>query len=206
MRCPGPHCNLGPHCWRDPKEHKHYKLRTHHLKGLIRHVEQGGILLTHNDVPEDIRQQLYAEEQQRLERHRSRSSSSLPPINITNVLPVPSSQFSVPAASVPACDLTESSSGKHSPLTVPGARDVAVKEYSHWQQSQVDDEFLKIEYQKASGIALADGFDLEQIHENQDPKHFSDQGVKIGIARRFVSDIKRWVKQYECSSRVETLD
>jgi hypothetical protein len=38
MRCPGPPCNLGPYCWRDPYGKKHYKLRTHQLKALIRHV------------------------------------------------------------------------------------------------------------------------------------------------------------------------
>jgi hypothetical protein len=28
MRCPGPPCRLGPHCWRDPDGKKHYKLLT----------------------------------------------------------------------------------------------------------------------------------------------------------------------------------
>jgi len=41
MRCPGPPCHLGPHCWRGPVCKKHYKLKTHHLKSLIRYVEQG---------------------------------------------------------------------------------------------------------------------------------------------------------------------
>lgn len=93
MRCPGPPCNLGPHCWRDPHGNKHYKLRTHQLKALIRHVAQGGQLRSHDDVPEDVRQQVYAEEQQRLERHRSASHSAPTghaPIHITNVLPGPS--------------------------------------------------------------------------------------------------------------------
>jgi hypothetical protein len=95
MRCPGPPCDLGLHCWRDPVGRKHYKLKTHHLKGLIRHVQHGGQLQTHDDVPEDIRQQLHREEQQRYKRHRKAtnvSSSNLPPINITNVLPGPSHQ------------------------------------------------------------------------------------------------------------------
>jgi hypothetical protein len=41
MRCPGPPCNLGPHCWRDPFGKRHYKLRTHHLKVLVELVQQG---------------------------------------------------------------------------------------------------------------------------------------------------------------------
>jgi hypothetical protein len=39
LRCPGPLCNLGPHCWRDPFSKKHYKLRTHHLKALVELVQ-----------------------------------------------------------------------------------------------------------------------------------------------------------------------
>lgn len=55
MRCPGPPCNLGPYCWPDPIGKKHYKLRTHHFKSLIRHVEQGHKLEIPDDVPEEIR-------------------------------------------------------------------------------------------------------------------------------------------------------
>jgi hypothetical protein len=44
-RCSGPRCNLGSHCWRDPDRKKQHKLRTHQLKGLIRHVQQGGPLI-----------------------------------------------------------------------------------------------------------------------------------------------------------------
>jgi hypothetical protein len=29
MRCPGPPCQLGPRCWRDPDGKKHYKLTNH---------------------------------------------------------------------------------------------------------------------------------------------------------------------------------
>ena len=86
MRCPGPPCNLGPHCWRDPFGKKHYKVRTHHLKALVELVHRGLALKSHDDVPEDIRELLYAEEHQRQERHSTTTSApSLPPINITNV-------------------------------------------------------------------------------------------------------------------------
>jgi hypothetical protein len=90
MRCPGPPCHLGPHCWRDSVGKKHYKLKTHHMKILIEHVEQGGTLQTHDDVPEHVREQLYAEEQQDVEhqwKRRAPSLASSPPIHITNVLP-----------------------------------------------------------------------------------------------------------------------
>ncbi|KAJ9658920.1 hypothetical protein H2201_007570 [Coniosporium apollinis] len=52
--------------------------------------EQGNALRDHNDVPEEIREQLLLEERQRLERQAKPSSTTstpYPPINITNVLP-----------------------------------------------------------------------------------------------------------------------
>jgi hypothetical protein len=138
MRCPVPSCNLGPHCWRDPVGKKHYKLRTHHLRSLIQHVEQGNVLQTHDDMPEEVRQQLYAE-QQWLERHQKpagTSAASCPPINITNVLPAPSSQIP-PAPDMPSI------STPINRLNIPGPRDKAVKDYCAWRQSQVQDPTLK---------------------------------------------------------------
>ncbi len=67
---------------------KHYPQKTHFLTNLIRYVEEGGILETRYDVLEEIRQQLYVEEQQSLNLKRQKSSTSavnLPLINI--VLP-----------------------------------------------------------------------------------------------------------------------
>ena len=76
------------------------------------------------------------------------------------------------------------------PLVVPGLRDIAVKEYSYWQQSKVGDQILKAKFQKACDVALIDGLDLEQIHEDQNPSFFTERGVKTGVARRFVKDIE----------------
>ena len=42
-------------------------------------------------------------------------------------------------------------------LDIPGPRDVAVRLYSEWQQSNVIDEGLKTEFQKACDVALDDG-------------------------------------------------
>lgn len=59
-------------------------------------------------------------------------------------------------------------------LEIPGLRDVAVKEYSGWQQLQVYDKFLKVEFEKACDVVLTEDLDLEQIHEDQDPDFLSD--------------------------------
>jgi hypothetical protein len=187
MRCPGPPCNLGPHCWRDPAGKKHYKLRTHQLKSLIRHVQQGGQLRSHDDVPEDIRQQVYAEAQQQLERQRkgtSSTTSSHPPIHITNVLPGP-----------PGLPPDQAVAPSMPRLDIHGFLDVAVEEYSDWQQSRVRREDQKNEIQKLCNIALDHGLDLQQLYDDQDPGFFTKEGVKVGIARRFIRDIQYWVQQ-----------
>ena len=55
MRCPGPPCQLGPYCWRDPAGKKHYRLYPHHLKDLVRFVQDGNRLECQANVPEGIR-------------------------------------------------------------------------------------------------------------------------------------------------------
>jgi hypothetical protein len=41
---------------------------------------------------------------------------------------------------------------------------------------------------------LENGLDLEQVFQDQDPEFLIGKGVKIGIARRFIQDIQRWVE------------
>lgn len=139
---------------------KHYKLNTHHLGSLIGHVELGGTLQTHDDVPDDIRQQLYAEEQQRMEKRRA--------------------------------DATKPPGG--SQVYISSLWDVTVNDYCAWQQSRVH-ESLKAEFRKARDMVLAEGLDLEQVHEDQDSEFLIKKGVKRGIARRFVGDIEAWAKR-----------
>ncbi|OJD20431.1 hypothetical protein ACJ73_08236, partial [Blastomyces percursus] len=200
MRCPGPSCHLGQYCWQDPNGKKHYKLRTHHLKSLVRYVEKGGILETHDDVPGMICEQLYAEEQQRLEKGRPRGSNPLAtntpyPINI-NILPTQSPHTSMLETPTPATPPSLNTHPSDCPK-IPGPRDEAVKAYTQWQELNVTDDVLKEDFRKARDVALANGLDLEQVYNDQDPEFFIKNGIKIGIARCFVSDITEWVKQRE---------
>ncbi|KAJ4330650.1 hypothetical protein N0V95_010019 [Ascochyta clinopodiicola] len=202
MRCPGPPCNLGPHCWRDPFGKRHYKLRTHHLKALVELVQQGQALKSHDDVPEGIREQLYAEEHQRRERQSattSVSTPSLPPINITNVLPSQPHETSMTRVADGIATTVKQQQSRSLDLEIPGPRDAAVIAYSEWQQSNVVDEALKDEFRKACVATLEDGLDLEQVYEDQDPSFFIQRDVKRGVARRFVSDIDRWAKRCRLS-------
>lgn len=198
MRCPGQPCNLGPHCWRDPFGKKHYRLRNHHLKALVKLVQQGYVLDSHDAVPENIRSQLYAEEQQRHERRSTAANAAtpgFPPITITNVMPSPShgSQLTTSASETATSEKPQPASVC---LNIPGPRDVAVVAYSEWQQSNVINEAHRVKYQKACNATLEDMLNLEQVFVDQDVNFYIQKGVKRGIARRFVSDISRWTELY----------
>lgn len=205
MRCPGPPCDKGPYCWREPFGKKHYKLRTHHLKTLIELVQQGHVLNSHDDVPEDVRDQLYAEEHQRGERRSMTSSAatpSFPPITITNVMPSPSHDSPLTSFASGATASEKRHLARVS-LDIPGPRDLAVAAYSEWQRSNVVDEAQQAEYQKACDATLLEMLDLEQVHEDQDPDFYVRNGVKRGVARRFVSDIGRWAELYKSTYNSE---
>jgi hypothetical protein len=166
-------------------------------------VEDGHVLNSHEDVPLEIQEQLYAEEQQRHERQQKAAKplaaqSSSPPINI-NVLPAQSPEprvFATPAATPPL--LPHTSPSLLDDLTFPDLPlDVAVKEYSDWQQSRVESEMQKGMVEKARDLALAMGWDLRQIYKDQNPKLFTNHGVIDGVARRFVEDICDWMKKFD---------
>lgn len=53
------------------------------------------------------------------------------------------------------------------------------------KQSKVHDEMLKIKFRKARDTILAEGLDLEQVHEDQDP----DFLIKKGCEKRHCSEI-----------------
>jgi hypothetical protein len=150
-------------------------------------------------VPEEIRQQLYAEEQQRLERHQrgpNISSSNLPPIHITNMLPTSSSQTSnqLSSVSTPAHTI-QPKLAMIIHLDVPGCLDEQVEDYCTWQQSRVKKPALKLEYQKACDLMIDDGMDLGLIRRDPDPKYLIEKKIKRGVAEHIVGDIDEWVKE-----------
>jgi hypothetical protein len=75
---------------------KHYPLKAYHIKRLITYVEKGGLLESHKDVLETVRDELYredSEEQQKIDKGKrkevqsARAGPAYPPIRILNVLP-----------------------------------------------------------------------------------------------------------------------
>lgn len=67
---------------------------------LIGHLKEGYTLETYDNVPEEICQQLFAEDNQKRQKPASTSAANCPPINITNVLPTTASQIA------PALDMS----------------------------------------------------------------------------------------------------
>jgi cation transport regulator ChaB len=93
------------------------------LQALVLHVQQGNALETHNNIPDNIRQQLYAAKQQQYARHHkaaNKSNSKLPSIVIKNVLPGSHSDTTA--------QLAFSSLSRR--LVIPGFCNTAVEEYS----------------------------------------------------------------------------
>jgi hypothetical protein len=78
-------------------------------------------------------------------------------------------------------------------LNMPSSLDGMVRQYCKWQASRVDDECLKKSTYLAGKTAVKAGLDLEQVPRTK-PGFFTKQGVKPGVAHRFVRDVKLWLQ------------
>jgi hypothetical protein len=157
-----------------------------------RRCREGKPLQCRDDVPDKIRDQLVAEEQQRLERYAPASASTpFPPINITNVLP--SSHQPSMASSVDSSTHTIAGKTSFRSLEIPGTLDTAVQLYSNWQQSNFTREDPKADVQTACDTALNEGLDLEQIYTDQDYEFFVCKGVKRGVDRPVFRSLATWL-------------
>lgn len=200
LRCPGAPCDRGPYCWQDSDGKKHYKLMGHHLRSLVKFVQRGGKLDTHDDVPQDVRTTLYAEEQQHSDRKRKRrDSGSYPtghyPMIINNYIPAYPGEV-VTGSDMSAPDLATGLSLRSS-LTTLGLRDDAVKAYREWHCSKVRSRDQKQQYEVACDLTMDRGFDLELLHEDNDAEFYIEQGVLEGVARRWVRDVKAFLDEYD---------
>ena len=188
--------NCGPYCFNDPDTKKHRKLLTLPLKHLVRYKENGFALNSHSDVPEHIRQEIRASEQERQERHEKLSSrKDTQPIHINNIMPSQSEHSlattverlgSAHVAELPACKR----------LRIPGPRDVAVWDYVRWQQANVQEQSSKQRYQDAGQLLVDQGWDPAQLYNSQRVKMLVDAGMVPGIAQHFIDDIKEWAEGY----------
>lgn len=187
MRCDVRSCPLkSDRCWEDPKDHKHYKLRSPHLERLIDYVDNGGSLEGHDDVPKDIRRDLVLESQTGRNSKKADNTPTAggpyPPISI-NVLPAQTARAPMVAASPPR------SSSPYDHPVLPRPREAAVK--------GATEKAYKADFRRICEVTLENQLDLELVLEDPDPSFFVKQGVKTGTARRFVRDIYEWAKSLE---------
>ena len=187
MRCGVRSCPLkSDWCWEDPKDHKHYKLRSSHLERLIDYVDNGGSLEGHDDVPKDIRRDLVLESQTGRNSKKADNTPTAggpyPPISI-NVLPAQTARAPMVAASPPR------SSSPYDHPVLPRPREAAVK--------GATEKAYKADFRRICEVTLENQLDLELVLEDPDPSFFVKQGVKTGTARRFVRDIYEWAKSLE---------
>ncbi|KAE9571015.1 hypothetical protein CGMCC3_g12947 [Colletotrichum fructicola] len=193
MRCPGAPCDNGQWCWQDRARKMHHKLLDHHMRELVRWVQQGHKLETHDDVPEEIRAQLYAQEQQGRKRKRQASGSD-PTSHVPVIIHNHISDYST-SSNRASPDHGSSPPPRLSPLCVPGLRDDAVEAYCEWHRSKVRSETQKQHFELAYSLTIARGLDLELVHEDNDAQFYIEQGVLEGVARRWVRDIQVYIDQ-----------
>ncbi|KAL2859967.1 uncharacterized protein BJX67DRAFT_368368 [Aspergillus lucknowensis] len=195
MQCNVRSCQLNSDwCWEDPKDSKHYKLREPHIDRLVDYVEKGGKLESHNDVPRDIRRDLILESQTGRKSKKDNSlasGSSYHPVSI-NVLPAQESRASIISASPP-----RSLSPR---VVIQGDQVAAVKNYCKWLESRYRDEAYKADFRKARDVVLRRRMDLELILDNPNPGFFTDEGIEIGTALRFIRDIQEWDRYVKSKS------
>ncbi|KAH7231006.1 hypothetical protein BKA59DRAFT_447630 [Fusarium tricinctum] len=159
---------------------------------------QGSRLRTYRDVPPYILNMIYEKERldgERRVKRKAPSSESDRPIKIVNVLPSPyghsTAEGNTPPLSnfgivspPPVVDLAD--------LSIPKPIDRAVDDYTEWLCDQVEDERWKAGFRSAGSITKADCLDLRHVYQDRDIGYYIDQGVKAGIARLFVQDVKMW--------------
>ena len=199
LRCDNEHCDLGPHCWYDAHEKRHIKVMTGSLNRIVDHVEKGNQFQSREDVPVDIRRELYAVAQQKFDRHHKSSnvsSAQALPIHITNVIPAHAS------ASCDVSTMDTAASGQATGnalagrLIVPGPRDVALKDYIVWQQNKVEDEEWKLQFAKIGEALLKARWDLEQVHLYRKVNLQAQTDIQEGVIRSVIDDVIAWAKTY----------
>ena len=197
LRCPGRPCqNNQGYCWRDPHGGKHYKLLTSHMKQLVAHMQKGNKFEGRNDVPDSVRQELYAEANQRIERYRNtrHSLSTYPQAPDPTPHPTPDAmQYSpvqTPSSVIAAApNILER-------LDIPGPHEDAIHDYVRWQQHQARSDEWIAQFAKAGDILLKGGYKLGLFYERQLTHLLTAEGVIPGIALSFHSDILVWLPEY----------
>ncbi|CAG9955973.1 unnamed protein product [Clonostachys rosea f. rosea IK726] len=187
------------YCWHDPETKKHFKLDTNILGILVNYAEEGNLLRAHDDIPENIRQLIYKQEEEITDRKklkRKRSDSS-PPINITITCPGHHSQHSGKGSTEPTLEKEGSVARWKRPnnLIIPIRRNKALEKYYEWQQDQVDSPRWQQNIQYTYKITRDTYLDLKHVCTKVSVEYYTEKGVQLGVALSFIKDIPLWVEE-----------
>lgn len=195
MRCPGPPCKNGDHCWQ--YEGRHIRLFSHHIDVLADHLNAGRTLNGHHDVPETFRRLVLADERQQEDREekqrqndrrrkRKRPDSDSISTSICHPDQCPfGGRPSTPEVIFPT-----------SPLIALGEpRRGLLKAYDVWQICQASDD-EKESYKRIQNLNLERKYDLEMIASNKQRvfQYYLENDVPEGVAWHYVCDIKAFYK------------
>jgi hypothetical protein len=75
-------------------------------------------------------------------------------------------------------------------LDIAGMITFIARKYCEWLQSYNEDITLKDEVRKACGVVLTKRLDPRAVYTGQEFSFLKKKGRKLGIARRYVSDIR----------------
>ncbi|KUL81719.1 hypothetical protein ZTR_09467 [Talaromyces verruculosus] len=165
---------------------------------MVEYAERGNPILSHDDVPEYIREEIIrVEEQHKIRTKKSHHpGSSYPPINITNVLPT--STTSVSHQSTTNNDFTSAPTARFEStdrLNVHGSLDQAVHDYTEYKISHATNDTWKEGFRRAGDIAIQKGFDLDLLYKTG-TKVFDGHDILEGLVKQYVRDIKFWIENY----------
>jgi hypothetical protein len=200
MRCPGRPCNNNQgHCWRDPHGGRHYKLLTAHMRKLVTYMNEGNKFETHHDVPDTIRQQLYAEADQRTVAHRDTRPPNPRVAQVQMCESTPASEHGGQQCSPGRTPPTAVASPRPivlDPLDIPGSHEKAIQDYVKWQQDHADSQEWISQFAKAGDILITQGFRLNLFYQKERIDILIRGGVSEGIADSFHDDLPIWLPGY----------
>ncbi|KAI6747682.1 hypothetical protein HG531_008224 [Fusarium graminearum] len=178
FHCTGVPCvNAGFYCWRDPVSKKHFKLDSSLLNKLVDYAEEGRLLRNHDHMPETIRERIFRQDQENLERKqlkRSHGEAQQDPPTGTHVT---------------AAGSRVGFSRRAVDIVIPLPIDRAGIAYCEWLCGRVESDYWEAGFRQAHRITMEACFDLKYVYQVQDIAFFTDKGVALGIALSYIGDI-----------------
>ncbi|KAI1315582.1 hypothetical protein F5Y16DRAFT_202129 [Xylariaceae sp. FL0255] len=186
MECSSAACvNRGFSCWR--YDDKHYKLDSDIMERLVDFAEEGHKLETHADVPQEIREVIFArKEEEETRRLRKRKASEPLPVNIR--------VFCHERRDEASPDSTPESENQAVQIDFPVPEDKAPVQYSEWLSARITNQAWQDASRLAGQVAVDKGYDLHWLfsHQKAGKEMLIENGVLEGVAARFVSWVQRW--------------